>query len=76
MPGIELNRTDVRILDVPQREGRLSNQEIAERVGLSPSPYLRCIRRLEEHGVIRAYVALLEPERLGLGLLAYVSLKL
>jgi Lrp/AsnC family transcriptional regulator, leucine-responsive regulatory protein len=63
-------------IDVLQREGRLSNQEIAERVALSPSPCLRRIKRLEEHGVIRAYVALLEPERLGLGLLAYVSLKL
>jgi Lrp/AsnC family leucine-responsive transcriptional regulator len=76
MPAIELDRTDVRILDVLQHEGRLSNQEIAERVALSPSPCLRRIKRLEAHGVIRGYVALLDPERLGLGLLAYVSVKL
>ena len=76
MPGFELDLTDVRILDVLQREGRLSNQEIAKRVALSPSPCLRRIKRLEEHGVIRGYVALLDPERLGLGLLAYVSVKL
>jgi len=47
MPAIELDRTDVRILDVLQQEGRLSNQEIAERVALSPSPCLRRIKRLE-----------------------------
>jgi Lrp/AsnC family leucine-responsive transcriptional regulator len=76
MPEIELDRTDVRILDVLQHEGRLSNQEIAERVALSPSPCLRRIKRLEEHGVIRGYVALLDAERLGVGLLAYVSVKL
>ena len=76
MPEVALDRTDLRILDVMQHNGRLSNQEIAERVSLSPSPCLRRIRRLEELGVIRGYVALLEPKKLGLGLLAYVSIKL
>jgi Lrp/AsnC family leucine-responsive transcriptional regulator len=76
MPQIALDRIDLRILDVLQQEGRLSNQEVAERVALSPSPCLRRIRRLEEAGVIRRYVALLDPEPLGLGLLAYVSVKL
>ena len=76
MPEVVLDRTDLRILDVMQQHGRLSNQEIAERVSLSPSPCLRRIRRLEELGVIRGYVALLEPKKLGLGLLAYVSIKL
>lgn len=76
MAAIELDRTDLRILDILQEQGRLSNQEIAERVSLSPSPCLRRIKRLEAAGVIRQYVALLEPGRLGLGLLAYVSVKL
>jgi Lrp/AsnC family leucine-responsive transcriptional regulator len=76
MAAIELDRTDLRILDILQEQGRLSNQEIAERVSLSPSPCLRRIRRLEEAGVIRQYVALLDPDKLGLGLLAYVSVKL
>jgi Lrp/AsnC family leucine-responsive transcriptional regulator len=76
MSEIALDRTDLRILDVLQTHGRLSNQEIAERVSLSPSPCLRRIRRLEDLGVIRGYVALLEPKKLGLGLLAYVSVKL
>ncbi len=76
MPGEALDRTDLRILDILQQEGRLSNQEIAERVALSPSPCLRRIKRLEDLGVIRQYVALLEPQRIGLGLLAYVTVKL
>jgi Lrp/AsnC family transcriptional regulator, leucine-responsive regulatory protein len=76
MPEVVLDRTDLRILELMQQHGRLSNQEIAERVALSPSPCLRRIRRLEELGVIRGYVALLDPKKLGLGLLAYVSIKL
>lgn len=76
MAAVSLDRTDLRILDILQTDGRLSNQEIAERVSLSPSPCLRRIRRLEEMGVIRQYVALVDPQRIGLGLLAYVSVKL
>ncbi len=76
MPSVTLDRTDLRILDALQREGRLTNQELAERVSLSPSPCLRRVRRLEEAGVIRGYAAMLDADRLGLGLLAYVTLKL
>jgi Lrp/AsnC family leucine-responsive transcriptional regulator len=71
-----LDRTDLRILELLQQDGRLSNQEIAERVSLSPSPCLRRIRRLEQAGVIRQYVALVDPQKIGLGLLAYVTVKL
>lgn len=76
MAEFGLDRTDLRILDVLQRHGRLSNQEVADRVSLSPSPCLRRIKRLEDSGVIRQYVALVDPEKVGLGLLAYVSVKL
>lgn len=76
MAQFEIDRIDLRILEVLQQDGRLSNQDIADRVALSPSPCLRRIRRLEEIGVIRQYVALLEPRRVGLGLLAYVNVKL
>ena len=76
MAGIELDATDRRILAILQENGRLSNQEIAERVNLSPSPCLRRIRRLEESGVIRSYVALLDAQKLGLDLLAYVNVRL
>jgi Lrp/AsnC family transcriptional regulator, leucine-responsive regulatory protein len=76
MANIEMDAIDRRILTILQENGRLSNQEIAERVNLSPSPCLRRIRRLEESGVIRGYVALLDPQRLGLDLLAYVNVRL
>jgi Lrp/AsnC family transcriptional regulator, leucine-responsive regulatory protein len=76
MTKIELDKIDCKILEILQADGRLSNQEIAEQVNLSPSPCLRRIKRLEEAGVIRQYVALLDPEKIGLGLLAYVNVRL
>jgi len=76
MPNISLDKIDRKILSILQFDGRLSNQEVAERVNLSPSPCLRRIKRLEESGVIRQYVALLEPAKIGLGLLAYVNVRL
>ena len=53
MSDNELDRTDIRILAELQRDGRLSNQELADRVSLSPSPCLRRVRRLEEKGSSR-----------------------
>jgi len=76
MSKIELDKTDRKILSILQSDGRLSNQDVAERVSLSPSPCLRRIKRLEEAGVIRQYVALLDADKLGLGLLAYVNVRL
>ena len=70
-----LDRTDRRILEQLQADGRLSNQELAERVLLSPSPCLRRVRALERSGVIQRYAAMLDPLRVGLELLAYVSVK-
>jgi len=76
MAESELDRTDRKILAELQRDGRLSNQELADRVSLSPSPCLRRVRRLEERGYIKRYVALVDAEKVGLGLLAYVSIRL
>ena len=76
MPSTELDKIDRKILAILQTDGRLSNQEVAERVNLSASPCLRRVKRLEETGVIRQYVALLAPEKIGLGLLAYVNVRL
>lgn len=76
MPKIELDKTDRKILSILQSDGRLTNQEVADRVNLSPSPCLRRIKQLEESGVIRQYVALLDPDKIGLGLLAYVNVRL
>jgi len=76
MTNPTLDKIDLKILAILQADGRLSNQEVAERVNLSPSPCLRRIKRLEDSGVIRQYVALLEPTKIGLGLLAYVNVRL
>lgn len=76
MPTASLDRIDRKLLELLQQDGRLTNLELAEKVSLSPSPCLRRVRRLEEEGVIRQYVALLEPTKVGLGLTAYVNVKL
>jgi Lrp/AsnC family leucine-responsive transcriptional regulator len=69
-----LDRVDRRLLEVLQREGRLSNVALAERVHLSPSPCLRRIKALEE-GVIEGYRAVLDREAVGLGLTVFVEVK-
>jgi Lrp/AsnC family leucine-responsive transcriptional regulator len=61
-----MDKIDYKILDELQRDGRLSSQALAARVGLSTSPCWRRVRRLEELGVIKAHVAILEPEKVGL----------
>lgn len=71
-----LDRIDRRIIDALQRDGRLANNELAAQVNLSPSPCLRRVRSLEEAGVIKRYVALVDPAKVGLHMLAYVSVKL
>lgn len=71
---MELDSYDRRILEILQSDGRLSNQELAERIGLSPSPCLRRVRALEEAGVITGYRALLDPRSLGLTLTALVHI--
>ena len=71
-----LDRTDRKILEALQTDARLTNQQLAEKIALSASPCLRRVRALEERGVIRQYVALLDPAEIGLGLLAYVTVKL
>lgn len=76
MPKESLDRTDRRILAELQRDGRLTNQELADRVSLSPSPCLRRVRRLEDEGYIRRYVALVDADKVGFGLVAYVTIRL
>ena len=76
MPQAELDRIDLALLALLQREGRLSNADLAERINLSPSATLRRVQRLEGEGVIAGYGARLAPQRLGLGLQAFVRLQL
>lgn len=65
---LKLDRTDRRILEALQRDGGLSNQDLAERVGLSASPCLRRVKALEEAGIILRRVTLLDRKKLGLSL--------
>jgi len=73
---MEIDRYDQRILEVLQADGRISNQELAERIGLSPSPCLRRVRALEEAGVIAGYRAVLDARQLGLTLLALIHISM
>jgi len=73
---MNLDNFDRRILAELQENGRISNQDLADRIGLSPSPCLRRVRALEEAGVIAGYRALLDPRRLGLDLMAILSISM
>jgi Lrp/AsnC family leucine-responsive transcriptional regulator len=74
--AIKLDRYDRRILEILQGDGRISNQDLAERIGLSPSPCLRRVRALEESGLIIGYRALLDARRLGLTLMALIQISM
>ncbi|NRA71733.1 MAG: leucine-responsive transcriptional regulator Lrp [Gammaproteobacteria bacterium] len=71
-----LDRIDRNILRELQRNGRISNVELAKRVGLSPTPCLERVKRLEKKKVIKSYTALLDPIQLDASLLVYVEIKL
>jgi len=71
----ELNNADRKILLELQKDGRLTNVALAERIGMAPSPCLRRVKHLEERGMIDSYVALLDRRKLGFGLIAYVEVK-
>ena len=71
-----LDRTDLRLLALLQRDGRASNADLATQANLSPSACLRRIQRLESAGVVAGYAARLDPQALGLGLQAFVRVQL
>ncbi|MCU0912406.1 MAG: Lrp/AsnC family transcriptional regulator [Rhodobacteraceae bacterium] len=73
---MELDATDCRILTVLQRQGRITNAELSERVNLSPSACHRRVQRLEEEGFITGYVALLDARRLDRPTTVYVEITL
>ena len=76
MPYIQLDAFDRRILDQLQRNGRISNVELAKSVGLSPSPCLRRVRDLEDAGVIDRYAAILNQGSAGFSLSVFVQVTL
>jgi len=71
-----LDKLDKHILRMLQQDGRATYDHIAEQVGLSPSAVLRRVKRLEDSGVIDRYVALVKPDKVGLGLTAYINVRL
>lgn len=73
---MELDRTDKRILAELQGNARISNQELADKVGLSPSPCLRRVRALEDSGLIKGYYTQLNASMLGLKLMALVQISM
>ena len=73
---MEIDRYDRQILEILQAEGRIPNQDLADRIGLSPSPCLRRVRALEEAGLIRGYRAVLDARKLGLTLMALIHISM
>ena len=73
---MDLDKFDLAILSEIQRQGRISNRELAEQVGLSPAPCWRRLRALEQQGYINQYVALLDTQRVGLSIVAFAHISL
>lgn len=71
---MKLDRIDKRILAVMQADGRITNLQLAEKVGLSPTPCARRVRQLEEAGVIERHVTLLNQQKLGLNITAMIGI--
>lgn len=71
----ELDEKDARILEILQSDGRATNVELARAVELTPSATLERVRKLEERGVIKGYTAIVDPHALGLGLVAFIFMR-
>jgi Lrp/AsnC family leucine-responsive transcriptional regulator len=71
-----LDKFDYAIISELQANGRLTNQELAERIGLSPSPCLRRVKALEDAGIIAGYKAIINAEKLGLSLMALIHISM
>jgi Lrp/AsnC family leucine-responsive transcriptional regulator len=76
MPDHKLDDIDRRLLQALQADGRMSIQDLAARIGLSPSPCARRVRLLEDAGVIKGYVAVVDQDKLGLPVSVFASIKL
>ncbi|MEA9392372.1 Lrp/AsnC family transcriptional regulator [Acerihabitans sp. TG2] len=76
MPNISFDAADIRILRELQDAGRITNQQLAEKVGMAASPCWRRVRQLEQQGVIAGYRAVLDRKKVGLGILAFIRIKI
>jgi Lrp/AsnC family leucine-responsive transcriptional regulator len=72
----KLDDIDRKILEILQENGRITNAELAGRIGISPPPMLERVKKLEKRGIIKKYVALLDPDTIGKGTMALVSVSL
>ena len=73
---MKLDRYDRQMLEILQEDGRISNQDLADRIGLSPSPCLRRLRALEDAGIVTGYRALLNAKALGYTLMALIYISM
>ena len=73
---MKLDEIDKKILNILQDNGRMTNAELASKIGLSPPPMLERVKKLERSGVIRKYVALVDPEKVNKPIIVFVSITL
>lgn len=73
---MKLDQTDLKILNILQRDGRITNAALAEQIHISPPPTLERVKKLEKAGIIRKYVALLTPASVGIGIHTFVEVTL
>jgi Lrp/AsnC family leucine-responsive transcriptional regulator len=76
MPRVKLDAIDKKIIEFLQQEGRLANNELAKRIGLTTTPTLERVRRLEREGYIQGYTAIINKEKVGRGFIAIVKVTL
>lgn len=76
MKPIKLDNTDRKILEILQQNGKITNAELAQRVGLSPAPTLERVKKLEKSGVIKSYHARLDNSKVGMGVNTFVMVSL
>lgn len=76
MPPIKLDKTDLNILRILQKNGKITNIQLSNEIGLSPAPTLERVRKLENSGVIKSYHATLNPEKVGIGITTFIQVTL
>ncbi|MGI4022718.1 MAG: Lrp/AsnC family transcriptional regulator [Janthinobacterium lividum] len=74
--AVELDKTDLQILKILQQNGRITNLQLSNEIGLSPAPTLERVRKLENSGYILSYHALVDEEKLGLGIKTFIQVSL
>lgn len=76
MSGYNLDQTDLKILNILQQDGRIPNNKLAEKIGLTTTPTLERVKRLEREGIIKGYTARVDEEAIGKSLVVFCSLRL